>query len=153
MAEKKITAATLRARHMMLGGVVLGHVAGLTIMGLALGISGPGALLTAALGFAAAVVFYGIGQAFEVVATELEPSRGLILVLASYVVRVAGIAGGLWFLLSLPQVAPYVSRTWLVVSIAGTVFAWVAGVVLVASRQRVPVYDTEYRPPVAQHDD
>ena len=153
MAERTVTAATRRARQMMVGGLVAGHVVGLTILGLALAIGGPGAALTAALGFAAVVIFYSMGQALEVVASELEPMQGMGLVLVSYAVRVVGIAAGLWFLLGLPQVAPHVSRGWLLLSIAGTVVAWVTGVVLVASRQRVPVYDTEYQAPVENVDD
>ena len=58
-----------------------------------------------------------------------------------------GIAAGLWAILSLPAVAPHVVDGWLLLSIAGTVIAWVTGVVLVASRQRVPVYDHDYVPP------
>ncbi|MDO5678392.1 MAG: hypothetical protein Q4G35_12900 [Propionibacteriaceae bacterium] len=148
MAEpRKVTAATKRAKEMMIGGLIGGHVVGLTIVGLALGIGGAGPALTAALGFAAVVIFYSIGQALEVVASELEPFQGLGLVLVSYAVRVVGIAAGLWALLGLPQIAPLVSDGWLLLSVAGTVLAWVAGVVFVASRQHVPVYDTEYEPP------
>ena len=62
-------------------------------------------------------------------------------------VRVIGIAAGLWAILSHPSVAPHIRDGWLVLSVAGTVIAWVTGVVFVASRQRVPVYDTEYEPP------
>ena len=148
MSERKVvTAATRRARQMMFGGLVLGHVVGITIIGLGLAIGGVNAALTAALGFAAVVIFYSIGQALEVVASELEPMQGMALVLVSYAVRVIGIAAGLWAILRLPAVAPRVEGGWLLLSIAGTVFAWVTGVVLVASRQRVPVYDTEYHPP------
>ncbi|AQP47229.1 hypothetical protein BW730_06645 [Tessaracoccus aquimaris] len=148
MSERKVvTAATRRARQMMFGGLVLGHVVGITIIGLGLAIGGVNAALTAALGFAAVVIFYSIGQALEVVASELEPMQGMALVLVSYAVRVIGIAAGLWAILRLPAVAPRVEGGWLLLSIAGTVFAWVTGVVLVASRQRVPVYDSEYHPP------
>ncbi|HMQ66680.1 MAG TPA: hypothetical protein PJ992_10340 [Arachnia sp.] len=153
MAERVVTAATRRARQMMLGGMVFGHAVGLGVIGLALALGGPGAALTAALGFAAVVVFYTVGQALEVVASEMPTAHGLILVLASYAVRVIGIAGGLWFLLGLPQLAPHVSRPWLAASVAATVVAWVTGVVLVAARQRVPVYDSDYQPPVGQDDD
>ncbi|NHB85973.1 hypothetical protein G7085_19385 [Tessaracoccus sp. HDW20] len=52
------------------------------------------------------MIFYSIGQALEVVASELEPMQGLGLVLVSYAVRVIGIAAGLWALLSLPALAP-----------------------------------------------
>lgn len=144
---RTVTAATRRAREMMIGGLIAGHIAGLTIIGLALALSGGGGALTAALGFAAVVIFYSIGQAIEVVASELEPFQGLGLVLVSYAVRVVGIAAGLWGLLSLPAVAPHISDGWLLLSVAGTVIAWVTGVVFVASRQRVPVYDHEYEPP------
>ncbi len=81
------------------------------------------------------------------VASELEPMQGMALVLVSYAVRVIGIAAGLWFILSHPAVAPLVRDGWLLLSVAGTVLAWVTGVVVVAARQRVPVYDTEYHPP------
>lgn len=148
MAERRVvTAATKRARQMMVGGLVAGQVVGITIIGLALALGGANAALTAALGFAAVVIFYSIGQALEVVASELEPMQGMALVLISYAVRVIGIAAGLWGMLSLPAVAPRVVDGWLLLSIVGTVIAWVTGVVLVASRQRVPVYDTEYEPP------
>ena len=148
MAEpRKVTAATRRAKEMMIGGLIAGHVVGITIIGLALAIGGAGPALTAALGFAAVVIFYSIGQALEVVASELEPFQGMGLVLVSYAVRVVGIAAGLWALLRLPQIAPLVSDGWLLLSISGTVLAWVAGVVFVASRQHVPVYDREYEPP------
>ncbi len=147
MSTRRVTAATSRARQMMLGGVVVGHIVGITIIGLALAIGGVDAALTAALGFAAVVIFYSIGQALEVIASELEPMQGLGLVLVSYAVRVIGIAAGLWTLLSLPALAPRVAGGWLVLSVSGTVIGWVTGVVLVASRQRVPVYDTDYEPP------
>lgn len=147
MRERRITAATRRARQMMLGGLVLGHAVGLTVVGLGLALGGPDAALTAALGFAAVVIFYSVGQALEVVASELEAMQGMALVLVSYAVRVIGIAAGLWAILNLPAVAPHIVDGWLVLSVAGTVIAWVGGVVLVAARQRVPVYDDEYEPP------
>lgn len=143
----KVTAATLRARQMMLGGVVGGHLAGATVIGLALAIGGSDALLTSLLGFAAVVIFYAIGQALEVIASELEPMQGMALVLVSYAVRVVGIAAGLWYLLGLSSVAPRIRDGWLLLCVVATVLGWVTGVVLVASRQRVPVYDTEYQPP------
>lgn len=147
MSERKVTAATLRARQMLLGGLVLGHAIGIGIIGLGFAIGGADAALTAALGFAAVVIFYSIGQALEVVASEMEPMQGLALVLISYAVRVIGIAAGLWAILDLPAIAPHIDGGWLVLSVSGTVIGWMTGVVVVASRQRVPVYDREYVPP------
>ncbi|HJE52140.1 MAG TPA: hypothetical protein K8V15_09255 [Tessaracoccus flavescens] len=145
--QRTVTAATRRAREMMIGGLVAGHAVGLGIVGLAFAVGGRDALLTAALGFAAVVIFYSIGQALEVVASELTPMQGMGLVLTSYAVRIVGIAAGLWAILGHPLVAPHVVDLWLLLSVAGTVLAWVTGVVVVASRQHVPVYDTEYIPP------
>ena len=68
---------------MMLGGLVLGHAVGISIVGLGLALGGPDAALTAALGFAAVVIFYSIGQALEVVASELEAMQGMALVLSA----------------------------------------------------------------------
>lgn len=150
MRKPVVTAATLRARQMMLGGVVGGHMVGLAILVAAYCFDGADAALTAALGFATVVLFYAIGQAIEVVACELAPIQGMGLVLVSYAVRVIGIAAGLWGVLSLPPVAEKVSEGWLLLSVTGTVLAWVTGVVLVAARQRVPVYDHAYEPPKHQ---
>ncbi|MBB1513924.1 hypothetical protein H5399_15145 [Tessaracoccus sp. MC1627] len=150
MAESRITDATRRSRQMMIGGLVGAHAAGGLILLLAVLVGGPGAVLTTVLGFAAVVIFYSVGQALEVVASEFGDMQGMALVLVSYAVRVVGIAAGLWFILGHPAVAPQVRDGWLLLSVVGTVLAWVTGVVLVASRQRVPVYDTEYRPPSDQ---
>ncbi len=147
MADRRMGPASRRAREMMIGGVVAGHAVGLLIIAAALLIGGRGAAVTAALGFAAVVIFYAVGQAIEVVASELPDLQGLGLVMVSYVVRVVGIAAGLWFILGLPAMQPILSEGWLVLSVAGTVLAWVAGVATVGFRQRIPVYDTEYHPP------
>ncbi len=145
MAERRTTGATRRARQMMLGGVAAGHAAGLVVLGLAAA-TGTDALLTAALGFAAVVLFFSIGQAIEVVACELDPVQGMGLALASYALRVVGIAAGLWAILSLPALEGRVSDGWLLASVTVTVLAWITGVVLVASRQRVPIYDHDEDP-------
>lgn len=142
-----VTGAARRAKEMMVGGLVLGHVVGLAVIGLAAALAGADAAMTAALGFASVVIFFSIGQWIEVIACELEPAQGMGLALASYVVRVIGIGAGLWFILEHPAVAPHVARGWLLLSVTGTVVAWISGVVWVASRQHVPVYDTEYVPP------
>lgn len=143
MPKLKFAAAKQRARQMMLGGMVFGHVAGVIVMALGFAVSGFNAFLSAGIAFLAAVVFYTVGQWMEVVATNMEPKQAMKLVLASYVVRVVGITAGLWWALSIPSIGSRVEGGWLVASITATVFAWVAGVVVVASRQQVPVYDLE----------
>ena len=76
-----------------------------------------------------------------------EGERGATEGVATRELALIGIGAGLWFILESPAVAPHVSRGWLLLSVVGTVVAWIGGVVWVASRQRVPVYDREYEPP------
>ncbi len=142
-----VSGAALRARQMMVGGLVLAHAVGLGLLGLALALGGGSAAITVALGFAAVVIFFSIGQAIEIIACELDPVQGMGLALASYAVRVIGVGAGMWFLLGHPAVEPHIVRGWLLLTVTGTVIAWVTGVVLVASRQRVPIYDVAYIPP------
>lgn len=141
MAERRVTGATRRARQMMIGGLATGHTAGIAVCGLALATGSRAALIGAALGFAAVVIFCSVGQAVEVVACELEPIKGLGVVLASYAVRVVGIGAGIWFVTSHPQIGPATDGNWLAAAVIATVLAWTTGVVVVASRQRVPIYD------------
>lgn len=145
--ERRVSGAAKRAREMMVGGLVLGHVAGLVVLGLGLAIGGADAAITAALGFAAVVIFFSIGQYIEVIACELDPVQGMGLALVSYMVRVVGIGAGMWFILGHPAVEPHVEKGWLLLSVVATVIAWITGVVVVASRQRVPIYDTDYIAP------
>lgn len=147
--ERKVSGATRRARQMMVGGLVLGHAAGITVLGLALVIGGGDAAITVALGFAAVVIFFSVGQFIEIIACELDPVQGMGLALVSYLVRVVGIGVGMYYILHNPAVAPHVEGGWLLLSMVATVIAWVGGVVLVASRQRVPIYDAEYVAPAA----
>lgn len=125
---------------MLLGGLVTGHALGLAVCGLAL-TAGGRALVGALLGFAAVVIFFSIGQAVEVVACELEPVQGMGVVLASYAIRVTGIGAGLWFLTEHPTIGAAIDTNWLAAAVVVTVLAWTTGVVVTASRQRVPVYD------------
>lgn len=149
----RVSAAARRAKEMMIGGLLLGHACGVVVMGLAAVLGGADAFLTAALGFAAVVVFFAVGQWLEVVACELEPVQGMGLALASYAVRVAGITVGMWAITTAPALAPHISSGWLVASVTLTVIGWIGGVVWVASRQQVPVYDEEYSPPAREGDE
>ncbi len=141
MAERRITGATRRARQMMVGGVIAGHAVGLGVCSLALATGSRAALVGAAIGFAAVLLFFSVGQAIEVVACELPPVQGLGIVLASYAIRVVGIGAGLWYVTGHPRLGPATDERWLALTVVVTVLAWTTGVVLVARRQRVPIYD------------
>lgn len=151
-SPRPVSGAAHRARQMMVGGLVLAHAVGLGLLGLAIALGGASGALSVALGFASVVIFFSIGQAIEIIACELDPVQGLGLALASYAVRVIGIGAGMWFLLGHPAVEPHIDRGWLLLAVTGTVVAWITGVVVVASRQRVPIYDAEYVAPTETSD-
>ncbi len=140
-AERRVTGATRRARQMMIGGLAAGHAFGVGACALAFAVAGRAALAGACLGFAAAVIFFSVGQAIEIIACELDPVAGLGVVLASYAIRVVGIGAGMWLVLGHPRLGSLIDARWMAVAVVVTVIAWTTGVVLVASRQRVPIYD------------
>lgn len=148
-SERRLSAAAKRARQMLIGGLVLGHVAGVTVIGLALALGGTDAVISAAIGFACVLVFFAVGQAIELVACEMEPVQGMAVALGAYAVRVIGIGAGLGVIVNHPAMAPHVRPGWLMAAVTATVVAWIGGVVLVASRQRVPIYDADYVVPSA----
>lgn len=150
MAERRATAARRRAGQMMRGGAIAGAVVGILVIGLGLVLGGAPAAVTAAIGFVSVFAFYGLGQLLEVKACDLEPMQGMVLVLGSYALRVTGITAALWVVLNLDAIGTSMRDEWLVLSVAGTVLAWTTGVVVIAARQRVPVYDAEYLAPGAQ---
>ncbi|MFV0427983.1 MAG: hypothetical protein ACK5KO_00925 [Arachnia sp.] len=150
MSSGSPSGAAVRARAMMIGGLVVGNAVGLSVLGLALGLAGATAVASAAIGLAAVVVFFSIGQAIEIVACELDPVQGMALALASYGVRVVGLGLILFLVLGDPDIAARLSEGWLVAGLVGGVLGWLGGIVFVAARQRVPVYDVEYQPPASQ---
>lgn len=151
-ARPVLSGAARRARQMMIGGLVLAHAIGLGVVGLSLAVAGVPGVLGAALGFAIVVIFFSIGQAIEIIACELEPVQGMGLALISYAVRVIGIGVGMWFIMGLPAVESRLDRAWLMAGVTATTFSWIAGVLIVASRQRVPIYDAEYVVPPTDSD-
>ena len=150
--QRVVSGSARRARQMMIGGLVLAHAVGLGVIGVSLALGGVPGVLGAALGFAIVVIFFSIGQAIEIVACELEPVQGMGLALVSYAVRVIGIGVGMWFIMSIPAVDAGLDRAWLMAGVTATTFSWIAGVLIVASRQRVPIYDVEYVAPVTETD-
>lgn len=135
---------------MLLGGLAGGNLLGLGCCAIAFLVVGREAGGGALLGLAVVVLFFSIGQAIEVVALELPGITGLSVVLASYAVRVLGIGAMLNWILS--DESRQLSPVWLGIGVVATVIGWVAGVVLVASRQRVPVFDHDYHPPPGWED-
>lgn len=145
-----LTGASRRGRGMLVGGLVGGNLAGLVVLAASLGIGGKPGGLAALIGFGTVVLFFSIGQAIELIALELPTYTGLSLAMASYAVRVIGI--GVMLGLVLGAAGDQIDPIWLAVAVVSTVVGWIAGLILVASRQRVPVFDADYQPPTGWED-
>ena len=74
-------------------------------------------------------------------ACELGPVQGRVLVGGGEAGRVVGVGARIWFVTSHPQLGPKTARNWLAAAVIATVLAWTTGVVVVALRERVPIYD------------
>lgn len=146
-----LAAATGRVRTLLIAGLVGGHSLGLMVIGLGAALGGRAGLLGAAVGFACVVIFFGIGGAIELVATVMANVSGLVLTLASYVVRVVGLGLGLKLITDAAGSALHTG--WLCAGVIATVVGWVGLLVLAASRQRVAVYDAPYVVPASAGED
>lgn len=137
-----VVAATARVRALLVAGLVGGHSLGLLAIGLGAALAGRAGLFGAAVGFACVIIFFGIGQAIELVAGVMANVNGLVLTMTSYAVRVIGLGLGLKVITD--AAGGSLHAGWLFAGVTATVVGWVGMVVVAAARQRVPVYDTEY---------
>lgn len=139
-------AQRVRARRLLLAGLLATHVVGLVAVGV-FGIVGGGRSAGSALLSAAVViVFFGVGQGVQVLTADAAPRTALFASLGSYVLRVVGL--GVLLKVALPySETGLVDKAALFVSLTVCVLAWLAGEIVAFRRLRFPVYDTEYLPP------
>ncbi|MDO4785237.1 MAG: hypothetical protein Q3997_09170 [Propionibacteriaceae bacterium] len=140
-----ITPAVRRTRALLVGGLAGGHLGAVVAVALALGLGGRESLVSALIGAAVVIVFFSIGQAIEIVAVTMASMLGLVATLFSYVARVILLGAGLRAVVDLG--GDRIDPAWLFCGVVCCVLAWVSGVVIVAARQRVPVFDHDYQPP------
>ena len=136
-----------RARRLLLGGAVGGvGAAVLCLVGFGIAYGGPG-LVSAAVAAAMVLFFYGAGQYVMVLFADAGARLLLAVAMASYTTRVALI--GLTLLIysryreSLPGLLPMV----VFLTVCAVVAGWLILEVIVFSRLRITVYDTEYSAP------
>ncbi len=136
-----------RARRLLLGGAAGGvGAAVLCLVGFGIADGRPG-LVSAAVAAAMVLFFYGVGQYVMVLFADAGARLLLAVAMASYTTRVALI--GLTLLIysryreSLPGLLPMV----VFLTVCAVVAGWLILEVIVFSRLRITVYDTEYTPP------
>ena len=140
-----ITPAVRRTRALLVGGLVGGHLGSVLAVLFALGWGGPKGLVSALIGAGLVIVFFSIGQAIEIVAITMASTLGLVATLFSYVMRVILLGIGLRAVVGIGT--DRIEPAWVFCGVVCCVLTWVSGVVVVAARQRVPVFDHDYRPP------
>ncbi|WP_194793141.1 hypothetical protein [Raineyella fluvialis] len=135
-------ASTLLARRLLVVGMVGGHVGllGSTIVFGALR-GGVGAA-SAAVGAVIAILFFSLGQSVVLRYAEREGAALLVAALASYGIRVSGLAGAV--ALYEKSGLALLDRTATALGIIATVLLWTTAEVVTFARMRIPVYDLGY---------
>jgi len=131
----------LRARRLLAGGAVGGHLALLTCVGVFLVTGGVAGGASAAVAGVLTIAFYTIGQAVQVLVADADPRRVLVASLASYIGRVAALGALLGLALANQSRLAVMDPTAVVVTTIAVVIGWLAAEVWVFSRLRIPVFD------------
>lgn len=143
---------SLRARRLLVSGLLGSHLAGLACVGgFALGAGVEGAV-SSALAAAITIAFYTVGQAVQIWVADAPPKRVMAASLASYGLRVTLL--GLVLMVTLDQAGRF---TWLhpmgvVLTTIVVVFGWLLAEFHTHRRLRIPAFDTEYKPPAQDPD-
>jgi hypothetical protein len=142
----------VRARKLLLGGLVGGVGAALLSMVLFTILDGRRGLASAVLAAAMVLFFYGVGQLVMVAFADAGARTLLAVSMASYTGRVVVL--GLVLLLynkhseAFPELWPMAIFITTIAVVAG----WIAVEIWVFSRLRIGVYDTEYTSPPVEED-
>lgn len=136
-----------RARKLLLGGLVGGHLAWLVaIVALGLGGGARGAV-SAALGGVLVIAFFTIGQAVQVRVADADPRRVLFVSLVSYAVRIGALGGLLGVALANRERLAGLDATAVALGTILVVVGWLAGEIRVFVTLRIPVFDEFANPP------
>lgn len=130
-----------RARTLLVGGLVGGHLAWLAcVVGFGVA-AGPGAALSAAVGGVLALAFFTIGQAVQVRMADADPRRLLFASLISYAVRIGALGGLLMVALANRDRLAGLDATAVAAGTIAVVVGWLIGEIRAFSRLRIPVFD------------
>ena len=137
-------AATAYARHLLVAGLVGGHVGLVGSTALFAAVGGLEAAASAAVGSVIALLFFSLGQAVVLRYAERNGSGLLVAGLASYGVRISGLA--LALVAYEGAGVDILDRTATALAIVATVLLWTTAEVIAFARMRMPVYDVHYTP-------
>ena len=136
-----ISANTQRARQLMAGGALGGHIVALFVVPLMLWLRGPAAGLSALVAALAVLAFMGLGQWVQVRFADAPPQRMMLAWFASYLLRV-GVPGVVLFAAAAnPERLAGMDRTAVAITTIAVVVGWLAAEIRVFSKLRIPVFD------------
>ncbi|MGC3993262.1 MAG: hypothetical protein QM779_03900 [Propionicimonas sp.] len=135
----------LRARRLLAGGAIGGHVA-LAVCVVGFGVSG-GTLsaVSAAIAGILTIAFFTIGQAVQVLVADAEPGRVLLAALLSYAGRMGVLGVLLALALANRERLAGMDPVAVVVTTIAVVAGWLAAEIRVFARLRIPVFDETER--------
>lgn len=143
----------LRARKLLLGGLVGGHIAALVcVAGFAL-FGGFDAGVSAVLAAGVTIAFFTIGQAVQILVAEAPPMVVMFASLASYGLRVSLLGIALMITLDQAERFAWLHPMGLVITTIVVVFGWLIAEFRAYRQLRIPAFDTEYKPPAPGRDD
>lgn len=136
-----------RAQKLLVAGLVGGHAAAFTVVGLFWALAGTEAAASAAIAAAVTLAFYTIALAVQVVVANARPKTVLVASLASYISRVSVL--GLLLALAVSQADrwSWLDPVALVVSTIAVVLGWLGFELHAFSKLRIPAYDLTRDPP------
>lgn len=136
-----------RAQKLLVAGLVGGHAAAFTVVGLFWALAGTEAAASAAIAAAVTLAFYTIALAVQVAVANARPKTVLVASLASYISRVSVL--GLLLALAVSQADrwSWLDPVALVVSTIAVVLGWLGFELHAFSKLRIPAYDLPRDPP------
>lgn len=142
MAERRPPSANVqRALRLLQAGLVGGHVAAFTAVGLFWAVRGTQAGITAAIAAAATIAFYAIALGAQLMVADSPPKVVLFAWLASYLLRVTVLGLALAVTLSQAERFTWLDPIALVVTTIAVVLGWLGFELYAYSKLRIPVFD------------
>ena len=134
-----------RALRLLRAGVLGWHLGALPVIGLGLAWAGTAGGVSGLLGAGMVLIFSGLGMAVQIVVADRDPRQVLVASLASYAIRAALL--GMVLAAYLNNLLPGLRTGWLAAGILVCTVTWLVAEVVVFARMRIPVFDSDYRPP------
>lgn len=130
-----------RAQRLLVAGLVGGHAAALTAVGLFWALRGPQAAASAAIAAAVTIAFYTIALGVQVAVADAAPKTVLVAWLASYLFRVSVMGLVLATVLVNAERWSWLDPVALVVTTIAVVLGWIGFELRAYSQLRIPIYD------------